>query len=47
MLDWLKRKRDERTLEKRAIPDALWALTLARFPFLATRSADDLASCVN
>ena len=43
MLDWLKRKRDERTLEKRAIPDALWELTLARFPFLAARSADDIA----
>lgn len=43
MLDWLKRKRDARTLEKRAIPDALWALTLARFPFLAARSNADLA----
>src|SRR5258706_6376110 len=43
MLDWLKRKRDERTLEKRAIPDTLWELTLARFPFLAARSADDFA----
>ena len=43
MLDWLKRKRDERTLERRAIPDPLWELTLARFPFLAARHADDVA----
>lgn len=27
--------RDRRTLTRRPIPDALWALTLARFPFLA------------
>jgi Mlc titration factor MtfA (ptsG expression regulator) len=43
MLDWLKRRRTARTLERRAIPDALWRLTLARFPFLAARSADDIA----
>ena len=43
MLDWLRRRRDARTLERRAIPDALWRLTLARFPFLAARSADDIA----
>ena len=42
MLDWLKRRRAARTLERRAIPDALWRLTLARFPFLAARSADDI-----
>lgn len=35
MFDWLKRWRDARTLERRAIPDALWRLTLTRFPFLA------------
>ena len=43
---WLARLRhwrEARTLEKRAIPDALWQLTLARFPFLARRSAADLA----
>lgn len=39
---WWRRRREARTLERRAIPDALWQLTLARFPFLATRSADDL-----
>jgi Mlc titration factor MtfA (ptsG expression regulator) len=39
---WRKR-RDERTLRNRAIPDTLWQLTLARYPFLAQRSAADLA----
>jgi Mlc titration factor MtfA (ptsG expression regulator) len=43
MLDWLKRRRTARTLQRRAIPDELWRLTLARFPFLAARSADDIA----
>ena len=38
----LRRRRDERTLAQRAIPDTLWALTLARYPFLARREADDL-----
>lgn len=38
----LKQRRDARTLERRAIPDVLWALTLARFPFLADRSPADL-----
>jgi len=42
MLSWLKRRRDARTLATRAIPDALWQLTLARFPFLAHRSAGDV-----
>ena len=40
---WRKR-RDERTLRKRAIPQPLWQLTLARYPFIARRSADDLAT---
>ena len=34
MLDWLKRWRTSRTLERRPIPDALWQVTLARFAFL-------------
>ena len=38
----LRRHREARTLARRAIPDALWALTLARFPFLTRRSAEDL-----
>ena len=43
MRAWLKRWRDTRTLEKRAIPDPLWRLTLARFPFLSHRSVADVA----
>ena len=43
MRDWLKRWRTARTLERRAIPDPLWRLTLARFPFLEWRSDDDVA----
>ena len=43
MRAWLKRRRDARTLARRAIPDALWQLTLARFPFLFERSATDLS----
>ena len=38
---WWRRHRDARTLARRPIPDALWQLTLARFPFLAARTADD------
>lgn len=38
----LGRRRDERVLQRRAIPDALWFLTLARFPFLGRRTADEL-----
>jgi MtfA peptidase len=33
---WQER-RNERTLRRRAIPDALWQLTLARYPFIARR----------
>jgi MtfA peptidase len=42
MRGWLKRWRDTRTLERRAIPDQLWRLTLSRFPFLSWRSAADV-----
>jgi len=34
VLDWYRRWRTARTLDRRAIPDDLWRLTLARFPFL-------------
>ena len=34
--------REERVLHKRAIPEPLWALTLARFPFLTWRDGQDL-----
>lgn len=43
VLAWWKRWRRERTLAQRAIPDALWQLTLLRFPFLAQRSDVALA----
>jgi MtfA peptidase len=36
---WWQRWRRSRTLERRAIHDALWQLTLVRFPFLAARGA--------
>lgn len=39
---WWRRRREARTLVQRAIPDALWRLTLSRFPFLVHRSLDDL-----
>jgi MtfA peptidase len=37
--DWRKR----RVLERRAVSDALWETTLQRLPFIAQRSADELA----
>jgi Mlc titration factor MtfA (ptsG expression regulator) len=37
MLGWFRRRRQA------AIPDALWDATIARFPFLAERSPQDLA----
>jgi Mlc titration factor MtfA (ptsG expression regulator) len=40
----LRKRRDERVLRRRPIPDALWDLTLARYPFLAQRSAQDHAA---
>jgi Mlc titration factor MtfA (ptsG expression regulator) len=39
---WWQRWRRARALERRPIPDVIWQLTLARFPFLAARSSDDL-----
>jgi Mlc titration factor MtfA (ptsG expression regulator) len=43
---WLERWRDwrdEQHVARHAIPDTLWQLTLLRHPFLAQRSAADLA----
>ncbi len=37
-----RRFRESRTLKRRAIPDALWTLTLARYPFLARRDHESL-----
>jgi Mlc titration factor MtfA (ptsG expression regulator) len=45
--DWFRRRRESRILERRSIPDDLWRLTLARFPFLTWRSAADLAELRN
>ena len=44
MTGWWQRWRRARTLERRPIPDPLWRLTLARYPFLAARSTDRVAS---
>ena len=50
MIGWWQRglqrwraQRQSRALVRRAIPDALWRLTLARLPFLAARDEADLA----
>ncbi len=40
--DRLRQRREQRALARRAIPQALWSLTLQRYPFLARRNADDL-----
>jgi Mlc titration factor MtfA (ptsG expression regulator) len=37
----LRERREQRALERRQIPDELWELTLARFPFLAKRGEDE------
>jgi MtfA peptidase len=42
VIDWWRRRRIARILEERRIPDDLWQLTLARFPFLSARPAPDL-----
>lgn len=39
----LARRREARALERHAIPEPLWQLTLLRYPFIARRSAEDLA----
>ena len=36
-------RRESRIVARRAIPDALWQLTLARLPFLTWRSTADQA----
>lgn len=39
----LRSWREQRAVERHAIPDALWQLTLLRYPFLAQRSESDLS----
>ena len=43
MIGAWRRFREARALRRRAIPDALWNLTLARFPFLARRDEESRA----
>lgn len=43
LLERLRAHREARIVARRAISEALWAETLASLPFLAHRSADDLA----
>ena len=42
ILGALRNWRDQRAARRHAIPDALWQLTLLRYPFLNQRSDDDL-----
>ncbi len=39
-----QRAREARVLQRRAIPDGLWSLTLARYPFLMRRDTADAAT---
>ena len=43
LLQAWQRQREAKALRERAIPEPLWQLTLARYPFIARRSAADLA----
>ncbi len=38
----LRQRSEQRAVARRAIPEPLWQLTLARYPFLGWRDADDL-----
>ena len=40
----LEKRREARALQRRAIPDAIWKLTLQRFPFLYFRPEADLVA---
>ena len=42
-LDRLRRRKESRSLARRAIPEALWTLTLARLPFIQRLPTVDLA----
>jgi Mlc titration factor MtfA (ptsG expression regulator) len=41
LLGHWRERREARVLQRRAIPDALWSLTLQRYPFLARRNEAD------
>ena len=42
LLSALRKRRVQSRLERHAIPDSLWTLTLSRHPFLSRRSEEDL-----
>lgn len=42
LLDRWRARREAQALERRAIPDTLWAVTLAQLPFLANRPKNEL-----
>jgi MtfA peptidase len=39
----LRQRSEQRAIQRRAIPEPVWQLTLARYPFLARRDSTDLA----
>lgn len=43
LVEFFRARGEQRALERRAIPDALWRLTLARYPFLGRLGAEDAA----
>lgn len=43
LIQHFRRRSEQRAVARRAIPDAVWQLTLARYPFLGRRSAQDIA----
>ena len=43
LLQRLRQRSEQRALERRAIPEAVWQQTLSHYPFLARRDAADLA----
>jgi MtfA peptidase len=43
LLQRLRQRSEQRAIERRAIPETVWQLTLARYPFLSRRDAADMA----
>ena len=41
LLQRWRARRERQLLDQFAIPDALWTLTLAQYPFIARRSEED------
>jgi Mlc titration factor MtfA (ptsG expression regulator) len=42
LLQRLRQRSEQRAIERRAIPETVWQLTLARYPFLSRRDAADM-----